>query len=765
MKLIAYLLCTGALVAANPGLAQQSPAAGQEPQPDDIIVTGEKSNRTLQETPTSVAVTTPERIRQENILTIQDVYNRTANVSETYGSAGFTIRGINNQGVGTGGTADTATVYVDGAPIPRQALFGGPTDLWDIQQVEVLRGPQSTIQGLNALAGAIVLTTRDASVTDYSADGRILWTDHNDRTFSVAAGGPLIRDELGIRLSAERRADRGIIRNVTRGGYDDSLRTLNLRGKLHWTPAALPGLDVKASYNRVRRDGGYLYEYTNLDTPDFYHHRQATGGQLSRGYIRSDIAALNIGYDISSRLRLSSVTSFNRVTTLAQIDADGTPVDSQYINNDSRYRTWTQELRLNYDGERVSGVLGAWAYRRSGGLDSRSRVDIATPVSTIAGLLQRGGFPAAAASQIATAYTAALPQIPVRYAGVQPMLIRNAALFGDGRFRLTDRLSLLAGFRYDHEDNRYGAETIAAFNGTLPDPAAFGAAGTPLNLAVTAINRGVLGLVAQAASARASADRSFDAFLPKAGVSMDWTPDLTTAFTVQRAYRSGGSSQNPARATLVAYDPEYSWNYEGSLRSRWLDGRLTVNANIFYVDWKQQQATAYFGLNAYDYSIVNAGKSHLYGGELEVQGRLSRQVDAYVSAGYVRTKYDRFDLPNGATSTLKLAGSQFPYAPLWTLAGGINGRFGAIRGNLNANYRSGVFTDVGTLQSRYRVSGRTVVNARIGYDGGAWTVFAFARNLLDEKYLQYRAPDGTRGGQRGIVGDPQTFGAGLEFHL
>jgi len=247
MKPIAYLLCTGMVVAATPSAAQQTADSTQDVQPYDISVTGEKSNRTLQDTPTSVAVTTPERIRQENILTIQDVYNRTANVSETYGSAGFTIRGINNKGVGAGGDADTATVYVDGAPIPRQALFGGPTDLWDIDQVEILRGPQSTIQGLNALAGAIVLTTRDASVADYSADGRILWTDRNDRTFSTAAGGPLIRDELGIRLSAERRADRGIIRNVTRGGYDDSLRTLNLRGKLQWTPRSLPGLDVKAS--------------------------------------------------------------------------------------------------------------------------------------------------------------------------------------------------------------------------------------------------------------------------------------------------------------------------------------------------------------------------------------------------------------------------------------------------------------------------------------------------------------------------------------
>lgn len=761
MRLIAYLLCTGTLLAATPCLAQEVSASTQETQPDDIIVTGEKSNRTLQDTTTSVAVTTPERIRQENILTIQDIYNRTANVSETYGASGFTIRGINNQGVGAGGNADTATVYVDGAPIPRQALFGGPTDLWDLDQVEVFRGPQSTIQGLNALAGAIVLTTRDASVTDYSADGRILWTDRNDRTFSAAAGGPLIRDELGIRVSAEHRADRGLIRNVTRGGYDDSLRSLNLRGKLHWTPRALPGLDVRASYNRVRRDGGFLYEYTNITTPDFYDHRRSTSDQPNRGHVRSDIAVLNVGYEIAPRLRLSSVTSFNRTATLAQTDADGTAADVQFISNDSRYRTWTQELRLNYDGERLSGVLGAWAYRRSGGLDANNRLNIATPVTTIVGLLQGGGFPAAAARQIATAYATALPQIPVRYIADQPLLVRNAALFGDGRLRVTDRLSLLAGFRYDHEDNRYGAETIATFNGILPNPATFGATGTPLNLAVTAINRGVLGLVAQAASARASNARSFDAFLPKAGVSMEWTPDLTTAFTVQRAYRSGGSSQNPARATLVAYDPEYSWNYEGSLRSRWLGGRLTVNANIFYVDWKDQQTTAFFGLNAYDYNTVNAGKSHLYGGELEVQGRLSRMFDAYASAGYVRTKYDRFDLPAGSTSTVNLAGSQFPYAPRWTLAAGINGRAGAIVGNINANYRSGVYTDVGTTQGQSRVSARTVVNARLGYDAGRWTVFAFARNLLDEDYLQYRTPDGNRA----IVGDPQTFGAGLELHL
>jgi outer membrane receptor protein involved in Fe transport len=231
---------------------------------------------------------------------------------------------------------------------------------------------------------------------------------------------------------------------------------------------------------------------------------------------------------------------------------------------------------------------------------------------------------------------------------------------------------------------------------------------------------------------------------------------------VQRAYRSGGSSQNPARATLVAFDPEYSWNYEASFRSRLLDGRLTLNANAFYVDWKDQQTNAFFGLNAFDYNTVNAGKSHLYGFEVEAQARLASGLDGYVSLGHVKTKFDEFTLPAGTTSAVDLAGSEFPYAPRWTLAGGVNAKFGGgFAANLNANYRSKVFTNVGTDQAISRVGARTVVNGRIGYDADRWSAFVFARNLLDEKYRQYDFSDNNLA----ILGDPRTVGIGLELHL
>ncbi len=755
----AIFLASTVLYFAQIGIACAQDKTGKKDlASDQIIVTGEKSERTLQETQTSIAVTTSERIEHETLISIQDVYNRTANVSETYGSSGFTIRGIRNTGAIGAGNADTATVYVDGAPIPRWALYGGPTDLWDVQQVEILRGPQSTIQGLNAMAGSIVIKSKDPSMTAWGGDARALWTEHNSRTFSAAVGGPIIRDELGIRLSAERRADRGLIRNVTRGGYDDELKVLNLRGKLKWTPSALPGLTAQASYNRVRRNGGYLYEYARTDVDDYFNNRISTSDQPDRGKIGSDLAVFNLSYELRPGLSLSSVTSWNRSDVHSTIDADGTAQDEQLIHNNYLYKTLTQELRLNYDGKLLSGVLGGWYYHRTGSIQSNSRVNITTPTSTISALLQSSGFDATTAAAISSAYAEQLPVIPVDYYAYQPESVTTLALFGDARIHLTERLAIVAGFRYDRETNRYTSETIATFNGTLPDANALGSAYSAI---VTVINAGVLGLVDDASSPEATNKRTFNAFLPKAGLSMDWTEDLNTSFTVQRAYRSGGSSKNPARATIVPYDPEYSWNYEFSLRSRWFDERVTLNFNAFYNEWSDQQVTAYFGLNSYDYNVVNAAKSHMYGFELEAGARVSRAIDLYASIGHIRTRFDDFVLPDDATSSLDLEGSEFPYAPHWTISGGGNADLGAgFSLNLNANYRSAVYTGTGADQAEERLPSRFLVNGRIAYDAGTWQVFGFVRNLFNEVYDQYRY-DGIN---LAIMGDPQTFGIGASVH-
>lgn len=732
-----------------PAVAQDvAPPSGDQ---SEIIVTGEKASRTLQETTASVSVTTETKLRAENILTIQDVFNRTANTSETYGASGFSIRGIDQRGVSGGGDAATATVFVDGAPLPQDVLSNGPTDMWDVAQVEIFRGPQSTIQGLNALAGAVHIRTQDPSF-DWSLKGRALLASFDTRQFAVAGGGPIVPGELAFRISAEKRDSDGFIRNITRNVPEAPVDSTSIRGKLLWTPSALAGFEARLGYHYFRTKGGYLFTYVDRSVPDYFDNRTNPSDYPNSSNVDNDQATLDLRYALGGGLSLTALTTWTDTDFTRKFDGDSSAASRAYSDIDGGAKTVTQELRLNYEGDRLSGLVGLFYYDRDQYRRSRQVTLVPTPGNTIANLLT-GTLGAQAAARVASLYTAALPFIPVDYRSNFPTKVQTIAVFGDARYRLTDRLSLLGGFRYDHERNKIAGEAVATFVGTLPNPAAYGA----LAPAFAGINAAVLGLVDDANGSAPLGTRTFNAFLPKGGVEMAWTPDLSTAFVAQRGYRSGGSSFNTARSQLFAYDPEFTWNYELSLRSAWFDGRLTANANAFYIDWKQQQTNANFGNGTYDTHTVNAGKSHLYGFELELAHRPSGAFDWYASLGYTRTKFDEFVTNVG--SITNLSGMEFPYAPRWTMAGGANLRFGGgFNANLNASYRSAVYTDVVVPQSSVRVGDRTLVNARIGYAAEHWSLSLFANNLLEEKYDQYVNSNTNFA----IIGAPRTLGVILE---
>ncbi|WP_017672023.1 TonB-dependent receptor [Blastomonas sp. AAP53] len=748
MKYCLFLSTSVLATLAAPAVAAEDTSSDQQ---NEIIVTGEKAARSLQETTASVSVTTDERLVEENILTIQDVYNRTANVSETYGASGFSIRGIDQRGVSGGGDAATATVFVDGAPVPQDVLSNGPTDMWDVAQVEIFRGPQSTIQGLNALAGAVHIRTQDPTF-DWSLKGRALVSSFDTTQFAVAGGGAIVPGELAFRISAEKRDSDGYIRNITRNAPESGVDSTSIRGKLLWTPSALAGFEARLGYHRFETKGGYLFPYVDRSVGDYFDNRTNPSDYPNSSDVDNDQVTLDLRYDLGGGLTLSTLGTYTDTDFIRQYDGDSSAASVAYSDIAGGAETFTQELRLNYESDRLSALAGLFYYHRDQYRRSHQVTLVPTPGPTIANLLA-GALGAPLAAQVAALYTAALPNIPVDYTSDFPTRVETMAAFADARYRLTDRLSLLGGFRYDRERNTIGGEAIATFVGTLPDPAAYG----PLAPVFASVNSAVLGFVTDANGSTPAGTRTFNAFLPKGGVEMAWTPDLATAFVVQRGYRSGGSSFNTARSQLFAYDPEFTWNYELSLRSAWLDGRLTLNANAFYIDWTDQQTNANFGNGTYDTHTVNAGTSHVYGFELELAHRVSSAFDWYASLGHTRTKFDEFVTDVG--SITDLSGLEFPYAPKWTLAGGANVRFGSgFNANLNASYRSAVMTDVSIPQSASRVGARTLVNARIGYQADHWSLSLFANNLLDEKYDQY-INDFT---DFAIIGAPRSVGVVLE---
>lgn len=743
------------MLAVGPVRAQEAPLSGADATAGegDIIVTGEKAARTLQETPSSVAVTTTQRIANENLQTLQEVFNRTANIAETYGNTGFTIRGIANQGVSGAGDAPLSTIYIDGAALPDQLVGFGPTDLWDVGQVEIFRGPQSTLQGLNALAGAIVIRTQDPTPR-WTGRARASIAEYDTTSFAAAVGGPIVPGELSLRLAAEKRDSDGAIRNITRDTPEAPVDALMLRGKLLWTPSALPGFEARVSYLHYDRKAGYDFSYANTDRPGYFDDRVATSNDPNSSDARADIGTLELTYALGGGLALSSVTSYSDTRLVRRFDSDLTEVSAGNGYNPYTADTVTQELRLNYDSSWLSGLLGGYYFHRDQFNQTTSLTQVPTPLETASALLQQAGLDADTANFVAGLYGEALPSIPVQYDGRTPIKVETLALFGDGRVKLTDRLTALVGFRWDHETNEVESVQTATFAGTYPDPAAYGS----LAALIEALNGGVAQLVSQAGGSFPRSKRTFDAFLPKLGVEFAWTPDLATSFVAQRGYRSGGSSSNIARGGQVfPYDPEYTWNYELSLRSQWLDGRLTVNANAFYIDWTDQQVAARFSDNIFDYHTVNAGKSHIYGFELEGSYRPRRDVEFYASVGHTRTRFDDFETNVGTVNDL--SGLEFIYAPHWTFAAGANVRFDpGITVNVNANRRTAVFTDVTLPQDQWRVGGRTLVNAKLGYAFDKFSVSVFANNLFDEEYKQYDNITNNRA----ILGDPQTFGVLLE---
>lgn len=752
---VSALLISGAALAET----EDAPAAEQARTLDAIIVTGEKIDRSLQDTTTSVSVTTAAKIEAENIISLSDIINRTANMSETYGSAGFTIRGINNNNVSGGGASGLATVFVDGAALPEGVMFNSPADTWDIAQVEVLRGPQSTLQGRNSLAGAIVMRSQDPT-DDWSLKARAQATDADDRILAIAGGGPIIAGELGFRIAFEDRQSDGFVYNPTRQADDNPLDAQTLRTKLMWTPSVLPGLTARLGWMHSDRKSGYMYAYSRTDVEDYFENRIDLSDYPNSSDITSDIVNLELDYELSSRMTLSGVTSWSQFNKLASYDGDYSPDPISWGDQDQETKSLTQEVRLAYDGDRLKGLVGAYYSGRDDRALMTSLTNVNTPVGTIAGLLQMNGLDADTAAALANLYYTQLPVIPVDYSSDADTSIKTTALFTDFTYDLTDRLSLVGGLRYDRETNELELVQNATFVGTYPDPDNFGAIGSPLWTAIYGINLGVENLVAQAAGSAPPEDRTFEAWLPKAGLTYRWTDDLSTSFVVQRGYRSGGSTANVARSTMVSYDSEYTWNYEGSVRSSWLDGALTVNANAYYVDWTDQQVLVRLGLNDYDYQTINAGKSHLYGGEVEASYRPRSNFDLYTSLGYTKTEFDEFEVTVGETYG-DLSGSEFAYAPHWTFAAGGNYRWdNGLVGNLNLNYRSGAFSTTGVTQENYRVDARTLVNGRFGYEAGHWGAYIFANNLFDDAYKQYNQYTT----HRAILGAPRVVGISLETH-
>lgn len=722
-----------ALSAASAHAQEQSggtTATAGEEQNTEVVVVGEKIKRSLQKTQSSVAVTTSKKIEDENIQNFYDIVQRTANMNEVGEGQGFTIRGINNSSVSGGGAGELATVYFDGAALDAQVLSTGSLETWDLAQVEVYRGPQSTIQGRNALAGAVVMRSQDPTWY-WDGHARISYSDPAAHTFAIAGGGPIVDDQIAFRLSAEESHRNGIIHNQTRNEIADEGNNQTLRGKLLFKPKAFDDkLDVLLTYSSARHAAGDN-TYVSTDTPNYFDHRVNYSNDPVQARSKLGIFTVESHYRFDDHWTLTPVLSWSTYKYDDIYDADWSAAhDGNGEVHDSE-ATRSQELRLSYKGDRFNGLIGVYHFDRDSDQDGWGVTPVELPADALnQALVYYFGVPQADADAAVSAYAQVMPTVPVNNRRLSPNNVETKAAFFDGSWQFAPKWTLSAGLRYDQEVYNIDVVQTTSLIGNYPDPASFGA-NAPY---IDAINQLIAAQIDQANGTTPGVPRTFSAWLPKLGLKYDFTPNMSLGFTAQRGYRSGGSSINIARSIVVPYDPEYTDNYEFAWRSAWPAIGLTLNANAYYINWTEQQVNVNLGLNSYDNQTLNAGKSHLYGFEVEASQRVSRKFSWYASLGNSHTRFDDFVISTGST-LVDLSGSQFANAPEWSVAAGATWRFNnGVFADLNGSFRTQSFGETGVNQAEDVNKARTLINTKLGYEHGKWSAYLYANNLFDQKY-------------------------------
>ena len=741
-------------------LANSSPATSPEnsDEIERIVIRGTKQNLTLQEVDSSVELFNSDRLDAEHIIDLNDALVRIPNVTGDGSNDGVAIRGIGRNGTSSVGQGVTSNIYIDGAPLSGVALSRGLSSLWDVEQVEVLRGSQSSVQGRNALAGAIVISTADPS---YTPEGKFRVNYGEDNTYQVAGafGNAIIDDQLAFRLAVDYQETDGFIEHIYTDKNADFEERYMIRGKLLWEPKAIDDLTVKLTLDHNNTDTGESRKvvttnygvndprFVNFDPFDYQ-----SSGYYTQNDTESTRTLVDIHYDISEHWQFNTILTHEDTDVTRQFGLQENIADfGVFANNDFEETVKSAEIRLNFDYGQLSGVIGGYYYDSKNNNHLLNQALLAPQIS--AGTQGLGSVTPNDSVVLLT------QQFDDK--------TKNYSLFTQIRYELNDQWTLDLGLRYDDEEY----ENTGVYNTQVsvqPDNCLATVPGALIGQPLPSISLPCSLVVSQFLGSdpdQPLAKASYDAWLPKVNLTYQITPEHSVFISAQRGYRAGGSyltkqaSSNGSGNVLVAddYDPEYLTTYEVGSRSILAGGDITLNTNVFYSKYKDQLIRLP-GQNVNDYDddvIINAAESTIWGAEVMFDYAISQEWHTYTSLGYLNTEFDDFPYANQGEFA-NLAGNKQSASPEFSASVGVNwnhseGWFA----NISAYYSSSSYSEVTNLSNsdlrqpaldegiapsvanklEEKTDAYAQVNGRFGYEFEDFVIYIYGTNLFDKEVV------------------------------
>ncbi|MFV1998479.1 MAG: TonB-dependent receptor, partial [Acidiferrobacterales bacterium] len=660
-------------------------------------------------------------------------------------------------------------IYLDGVYLARTS--GAILDLMDVERIEILRGPQGTLYGKNTIGGAINVVS---AMPTGESGGRIdLITGRYGRIDARATVEiPIVADTLAakVAVSSKNRDGYGRRLDFTTGGKVDEQGdedNLSARGLLRWTPTdnldILFALDSTRERNKmstrtpVAIDGGGLAGLISvLDEP--YDDRYLSDDPFSSFATGSNVIELDVwGTSMtvdwgSGGLNLKSITAYRNLESVFGSDPDGSPVvviDEFGTTNQDQFSQELQFSATSFDG-RLDWVAGAYYFQENATavLDLLIAPGIYNALENMPGaffpLVPGITCPPPPAAPCAGG--AGNPLNAFLDFGIydsNDIKTRSYAVFGQGTYSMTDKLSITAGLRYTYEKKDNTILLFHPLSGAVIVP-------------VTEIGD------------------SWDSLSPKLGIEYQWTPDFMAYASAARGFKSGGFNGRPTLTLGVQpFNPEYVWTYEMGFKSQWADNRLRLNAGFFYNDYQDMQLTVVgFTGRGPDVRVENAGNAETKGLEIEIAALPLPNLQLNAGIGYTDAKYTKIapSLP-GQSVTLD---DKLPETPKWSLNVGAQYLVSLENlGNLTLRadyvYKSKIYHDA-TNSEVIAQDGFGLVNARLSFVtlDSRWEFAVFGTNLTDERYtlsgVDALGPTGL-GFAEAQFGRPREWGASASFRF